>query len=189
MFTAVLDANVLYPFSLRDTFVRLAVAELYGPLWSARILEEMRGNVVEKAGVDEEYAARTVELLREMFEEAEVDASKIEALEPAMTNPEHDRHVLAAAVAADCELIVTFNLDDFPAAACAPLLVEAVHPDLFLLDLYDLNPDVVYRTIAEQAAALRRTTFEGLLEMLERAGAPRFVDAIRQHWQAQAGGR
>lgn len=184
MFTAVIDANVLYPFSLRDTFVRLAGAELYGPLWSARILEEMRRNVVENAGVDETYAGRTVELLKEMFEEAEVNAAKIEALEPAMTNQKDDRHVLAAAVAADCELIVTFNLNDFPPEACEPLQVEAVHPDHFLLDLYDISPDLVYRTVADQAAALRRTSFDGLLEMLERAGVPQFAEAIRRHRQA-----
>jgi hypothetical protein len=49
------------------------------------------------------------------FEEAEVDAAEIERLEPAMTNDPKDRHVLATAVAAGSELIVTFNLDDFPA--------------------------------------------------------------------------
>ena len=117
-----------------------------------------------------------------------VDEGKISALEPAMTNQEDDRHVLAAAVAADCELIVTFNLADFPAASCEPFQVEAVHPDLFFLDLCDLNPDVVYRAIADQAAALRRTTFEELLDTLERADVPRFAVAVREHWQRKAGG-
>lgn len=56
-----------------------------------------------------------------------------------MTNDEKDRHVLAAAVAADSDLIVTFDLDDFPAQACEPLRVEATHPDDFLLDLHGLN--------------------------------------------------
>ena len=98
------------------------------------------------------------------FEEAEVDAAEIERLEPAMTNDPSDRHVLAAAVAAGSELIVTFNLDDFPAEACEPLGVEAIHPDDFLLDLHDLNPP---------------WPLEQLLDALEVAGVPRFAAAVR----------
>lgn len=115
VFTAVLDAAALYPFSLRDTLLRLAQAELYVPLWSAQILEEMRRNLVEDHRMSEEKAARIVRLMRESFEEAEVDAAEIERLEPAMANHEKDRHVLAAAVAADSEVIVSFNVGDFPA--------------------------------------------------------------------------
>jgi hypothetical protein len=58
-----------------------------------------------------------------------------------MTDHETDRLVLAAVVAADSELIVTFDLDDFPTEACEPVGVEASHPDEFLLDLHDLSPD------------------------------------------------
>jgi hypothetical protein len=52
--------------------------------------------------------------MRAAFEEAEVDAAGIERLEPAMTDDKKDRHVLAAVVAADSELIVTFDFEDFP---------------------------------------------------------------------------
>jgi hypothetical protein len=51
-----------------------------------------------------------------------------------------DRHVLAPAVAADCELIVTFDLADFPAPACEPLGMKANHPDELLPGLKHLNP-------------------------------------------------
>jgi hypothetical protein len=37
-----------------------------------------------------------------------------------MTNDEKDRHVLAAAVPADSELIVTVDLDDFRSCATRP---------------------------------------------------------------------
>jgi predicted nucleic acid-binding protein len=178
-FSAVLDANVLYPFSLRDTMLRLAELELYTPLWSARILEEMTRNLVERR-ITEEQAARIETAMRQAFEEAEVDAAEIDRLEPAMTNDEKDRHVLAAAVAADSELIVTFDLDDFPPEACEPLGVEAIHPDEFLLDLHDLNPDAVRAALQQQAADLHPPWhLDELLRALTTAGVPRFADAIR----------
>jgi predicted nucleic acid-binding protein len=179
VFSAVLDTNVLYPFSLRDTLLRLAELELYTPLWSARILEEMTRNLVERQ-ITAEQAARIEAAMREAFEEAEVDAAEIERLEPAMTNDAKDRHVLAAAVAADSELIVTFDLDDFPPEACEPLGVEATHPDDFLLDLRDLNPDSVRAALEQQAADLNPAwPLDELLGALTTAGVPRFADAIR----------
>jgi predicted nucleic acid-binding protein len=178
-FSAVLDANVLYPFSLRDTLLRLAELELYTPLWSARILEEMTRNLVEQR-IAADQAARIEQAMRAAFEEAEVDAAEIERLEPAMTNDEKDRHVLAAAVAADSELIVTFDLDDFPPAACEPLGVAAIHPDDFLLDLHDLAPEAVRAAFEQQASDLNPPwPLEELLRALTTAGVPRFADTIR----------
>lgn len=178
-FSAVLDTNVLYPFSLRDTLLRLAELELYTPLWSERILDEMRRNLVERQITDEQ-ADRLAAAMRGAFEEAEVDAAEIERLEPAMTNDPNDRHVLAAAVAAGSELIVTFNLADFPARACEPLGVEAIHPDDFLLDLHDLSPPGVQAALEQQAADLNPPwPLDQLLDALEIAGVPRFAAAIR----------
>jgi hypothetical protein len=71
-------------------------------------------------GVSTERAQRLVETMREVFEEAEVDEDEIARLEPAMTNEAGDRHVLACAVAADSELVVTSNLAHFPARRATP---------------------------------------------------------------------
>ena len=84
-FSAVLDANTLYPFSLRDTLLRLAELELYAPLWSEQILDEMRRNLVERQ-ISAEQADRLTAAMRDAFEEAEVDSTEIERLEPEMTN-------------------------------------------------------------------------------------------------------
>jgi hypothetical protein len=174
-FSAVLDANVLYPFSLRDTLLRLAELELYTPLWSDRILDEMTHSLVEHRLTDAQ-ATSINQAIRSVFEEAEVDAGEIERLEPAMTNQAKDRHVLAA----DSELIVTFNLDDFAPEACEPVGVEAVHPDQFLLDLHDLAPEAVRTALEQQAADLHPPwTIDQLLDALTTAGVPRFAETIR----------
>ena len=139
----------------------------------------MTRNLVEHRITDEQ-AARIETAMRAAFEEAEVDAAEIERLEPAMTNDEKDRHVLAAAVAADSELIVTLDLDDFPPQACEPLGVEATHPDDFLLDLYDLDPEAVRAALEQQASDLDPPwPLHELLRALTTAGVPRFADAIR----------
>ena len=38
-FKVVLDANVLYPFTLRDTLLRAAAEDLFQVYWSAKILD------------------------------------------------------------------------------------------------------------------------------------------------------
>ena len=37
---AVLDANVLYPFQLRNFLLHAAVEDLFDPLWSDEIVDE-----------------------------------------------------------------------------------------------------------------------------------------------------
>jgi predicted nucleic acid-binding protein len=185
-FRAVLDANVLYPFSLRDTLLRLAELELYDPLWSAQILDEATRNLVEDGRIEIWQAERLVEAMRRTFEAAEVPQAQVLALESAMLNDEKDRHVLAAAVAGGAEAVVTANLLDFPPEACDPLGVEAVHPDDFLLGLYALVPHLVANAVSEQAADLQAPpkTLDELLDMLAET-VPEFAAAVRERAQLE----
>lgn len=54
-----------------------------------------------------------------------------------------DRHVLAAAIHANAEVILTCNLADFPAETLARSNIEAQHPDDFLVYLLGQAPGVV----------------------------------------------
>src|SRR6266511_1797025 len=155
-FKVVLDANVLYPFSLRDTLLRLAERELYVLVWSERILDEVGRNLVEDGRTDAATAVRLQAAMRSAFPEALVDADAIAATEPAMTNDPGDRHVLATAVVAGAEGIVTFNSRHFPATALAPFGKQQIDPDDFLCTLLDIDGPTVADTIVEQAADLRR---------------------------------
>jgi predicted nucleic acid-binding protein len=180
-FRAVLDACVLYPFSLRDTLLRLAERELYDVYWSDRILEEVTRNLVANDLMTEARAQRLAGAMRMAFDAATVSPEAIDRLEPVMTNDPKDRHVLAAAVVADAEAVVTSNLKDFPDEACEPWGVEAMHPDEFLLILQAKRPGVVLEVLTEQAGDLTNPpwTLDELLDALAKV-VPEFVAAVRR---------
>lgn len=179
-FPALLDTCVLYPAYLCDTLLRLAEAEGYRPLWSADILTELQRNVVE-AGVPADRVFRRIAHMTRSFPDAMVTG--YDTLVDGMTNDPKDRHVLAAAVRANAEVIVTFNMRDFPEPALKAYDVAAIHPDDFLLDQLDLYPGLTVEVLEEQAAAYRRepTTLSRLLPLLERSGLPRFAAEVRRH--------
>lgn len=149
MIIAVLDACVLVPGVLADTLLRCAEKELYRPVWSATILDEVRRNLPRS--VDSAAAERRIAAMRRHFPEAMVSGH--EHLIDQMDNHPKDRHVLAAAVAADAEIVVTANLRDFPSHALRRYAIEALHPDDFLCSLFDVAPDRVVELIAQQAEA------------------------------------
>ena len=138
-----IDACVLVPYHLSDLLLRLADAEMFEPLWSVEILDEVRRHVPQTAGSRVNRMARAFPLAA-----VEGYAGLIAAMP--VTNHEKDRHVLAAAVRGGADLIVTANLRDFPEADLVPYGVEAVHPDEFLLDQLDLDPNRVLQVLAEQ---------------------------------------
>jgi hypothetical protein len=93
----------------------------------------------------------------------------------------NDRHVLAAAIRAGAQAIVTFNLKDFPASALSKYGVEALHPDDFLLDLIDLAPGTLCAAVVKQAGALRRPpmTIGEVLDTLRALGLVESVAKLR----------
>ena len=88
-----------------------------------------------------------------------------------MTNDPGDRHVLAAAVVAEVDVIVTSNVKDFPQESLDPWGIEVQHPDDFLCSLCEIHSDgALYELIQEQANDCKnppQTELE-LLEKLER---------------------
>ncbi|WP_189043406.1 PIN domain-containing protein [Micromonospora sonchi] len=149
MIVAVLDACVLVPSVLADTLLRCAEQDLYRPVWSRAILDEVRRNLPPSVRAGK--ADRRIEVMREHFPKAMV--SGYEQLITEMANDPKDRHVLAAAVAADAEAIVTANLRDFPDHAVAPYAIEVLHPDDFLCGLLDAEPELLVSIIVQQAEA------------------------------------
>jgi hypothetical protein len=100
---------------------------------------------------------------------------------PAMTNQEKDRHVLAAAVKTPCEVIVTYNLKDFPEKAISPFGISVKHPDEFLIDLYHIDGEIVIHELHKQGAELRKPrTITEVLSSLETCRCTQFGKLIRE---------
>jgi predicted nucleic acid-binding protein len=178
-YAAILDACVLVPIALADTLLRIAEKGLYRPLWSDRIPGEAQAAIEEiHPGID---VQKRFTDMREVFDDALVTGW--EELEAGISLPDNDdRHVVAAAVRADAQTIVTSDLGDFPAAILSGLGLEAVHPDDFLLDQLDLSPPTIVQVIREQAAHTSRPRLapQDLAVLLGRAGVPSFADEIRR---------
>jgi hypothetical protein len=83
-----------------------------------------------------------------------------------------DRHVLAAAIHSGAQEIVTFNLRDFPDTVLRPYGIRAVHPDVFVEHLLDLNPEAVCEAIRRIRRRLVNppTTAEEILAKYESQG-------------------
>jgi len=173
-FTVVLDACVLVPVTAADTLLRLAEREMYRPVWSERILDEAKRTV---ARLHPELSAEQIEhrfdCMADAFEDASV--SGWEDLEDSIVLPDDDdRHVVACALVAGADAIVTNNIRDFPERALAPLSIEVIRLDDFLLDIFDLAPDEFAAVIREQANDARHPpiTPTDVLNNLAAAGAP-----------------
>jgi hypothetical protein len=87
-----------------------------------------------------------------------------------MTNNPKDRHVLAARIIANADIIVTNNLKDFSDEALTCNKIKAQSPDSFLSDLFDKYPDEIVQVIQKQAQNYKRSpqTFVKLLERLSK---------------------
>jgi len=175
----VLDACVLFPMYLRDTLLSTADEDLYLPYWSQKIIDEVIGNLVKGGTLSQEKAKNLERTIKIAFPEAMVEVPV--ALEQAMTNDPKDRHVLAAAVTAGADIIVTNNLKDFRENELAPWNIIAQSPDEFLSDLLDEYPDSIVDLLQQQSQKYKNPpkTFTELINFLgEKAGTPKFASNI-----------
>lgn len=154
---ALIDACALYPTVVRALWLELAAEGVVEPLWSARLLEEW-ARVAERRG-EGALARAEIARLRAARPEAEVPAAPGREAELAarfdLPDP-GDLHVLAAALEGGAEVLVTFNLRDFPRRAMAALGLPARHPDTAAMQLFAADADAVTRAAGRVHAEAER---------------------------------
>lgn len=177
--SVILDSCVIYPMPLCDTLMRAAEAELYELRFSQEILDGATRNLVKDGRMTEAKAAYFQEQIKTNFPDAMVEVP--EYLVAAMTNDPGDRHVVAAAIVAKAEVIVTANIKHFPVEALAPYEIEAWHPDDFLVYLDEQNPGTMIKVIEQQSNELKnpRTVPESLDKLERYNNILKFAGSIR----------
>ncbi|TDB01724.1 PIN domain-containing protein [Halomonas marinisediminis] len=180
-FVVVYDACVLYPAPLRDLLMRLATSGLYAAHWTEQIHGEWTRNLLNNRPELAKALPRTVKLMNRAVPDALVTGH--EPLIPALELPDpDDRHVLAAAIRAGAQLIVTFNLKDFPADTLARFGIEAVHPDTFLEQQFELNEGWCSGPSIATVRSLRKPprSAEEYLDTLAACGLIVTADRLRE---------
>ncbi|WP_183632322.1 PIN domain-containing protein [Pseudomonas sp. AS2.8] len=176
-FTVIYDACVLYPAPLRDLLMQLALTGAYRARWSEQIHDEWTRNMLKnRPDLTSAQLDRTVELMNRAVPDCLV--KDYEPLVKGLDLPdEDDRHVLAAAIKCGASVIVTYNLRDFPAEILKCFEIEALHPDVFLSDIWDLDQAAVLEAARRQRASLKNPTHTPceLLDTLLKQQLPELV--------------
>jgi predicted nucleic acid-binding protein len=180
-FVVFYDACVLYGNTQRDMLIRIAQSGLVQAKWTNAILDEMQENL---AANRPDIPAAKLTRLRALMSRAVPDVL-VEGYEPlieALKLPDpKDRHVLAAAIKSQAQVIVTSNLKDFPPDVLAAWNVEAKGPDDFVLDQIDIDDRIIWACVQQIVDSRKNPpeTMDDVLDALERAGLVESVAALR----------
>ncbi len=181
-YTALLDANVLYPAPIRDILMQLAVSDLFRAKWTADIHREW----IEALLRNEPHRERAaLERTRSLMDTAVRDClvTGYKPLIPGLELPDpDDRHVLAAAIVGHCDVIVTKNLKHFPADVVQPYGIDVQHPDDFLLNHLNLFPGPFCTAVRKVRARLKNPPYsvQEYLQTLARQGLVATVAELGQ---------
>ncbi len=180
-YTAILDANVLYPQLLRDTLLSLAVERLYHARWSVTIHDEWTRNLAKDRP---DLAARLPAVIALMNASVpDCLVTNYERLANSIELPDaDDRHVVAAAIVGHADAIVTFNTKDFPEAVLQPYGIEVQHPDEFVMNQLQLQKIPALSAIKKMRSRWTNPVrpAEELIAAFEKRGLPLTADLLRE---------
>ncbi|MGH9497618.1 MAG: PIN domain-containing protein [Terriglobales bacterium] len=179
-YSAVLDACVLVPAALCDLLLRLAEEPaMYRPLWSQQIMAEMARALKSKL----HRTAREVDHRRQQmnaaFPEAMITVPS-ELLKAVECIPDKDdRHVLAAAIMARANTIITQNTRHFPKDCLDKYGVLCQTADDFLMHQFHLGPQFILDKLDDQGAGIGQSREYVIKSLMPSASG--FCKMVEEH--------
>jgi hypothetical protein len=129
--------------------------DLFQPKWTSVIQEEWKRNLlIQRSDIRPEQLQRTINEMNRAFPDA--DVRRFESLIDSLDLPDaNDRHVLAAGICCRANYISTFNLKDFPKSRLKSYEIEAISPDVLIMELIDEDPEKVLQAFQNQVRFLK----------------------------------
>ena len=174
------DANILFSRTLRDYVLYAADEGAIEVHWSREILAEMSRNLRENLGLSHDSTTRLEQLMNDYIEYAlvEVDPGDLAAV-GAVEMDAKDRHVLAAALSADADILLTDNTKDFPGAVDGRARDQLLTAGQLLIRLAERFPDKM-RAAHEKTVRHSPKPEADILTTLDRTAGKYAADAIRK---------
>lgn len=178
------DANILFSRTLRDYVLYAADAGAIEIHWSQQILDEMSRNLRARLGIGPAETARLEQLMNAYIEDAlvDIDPDDVASVETVEMDP-GDRHVLAAALSAEADILLTDNTRHFPRQWMADHGLELLTAGPLLVRLADQFPDQL-RAAHEKTLRYSPKPEADILDTLTRAAGPDATQAIRRLTQS-----
>lgn len=147
-FRVFVDANVLVHGRWRDIVLTLATADLYDVLWSPLVLDEVGRHLPES--MDTRDRAHLFATMDAAFPEASVAWPGAVDLDVRLQVNEKDRHVVAAALWGNADVLLTDD-DDLHDEVIASGLLDAHSMPVFLAYAIDSFPQVAVSALIDMA--------------------------------------
>lgn len=171
------DACVLYSTVPRALVLGAGQAGLIVPVWSARIVEEWRRAVARDGPQAAAQVASEIAMARIACPDADIPVPDGLADTLSLPDPD-DRHVLAAAIAGQADVLLTRNMRDFPPRTLARHKISPRAPDSLFLELWADRPAAMAEIARPVVVAMARASGMAPRDVLKRAGLPRLGKAL-----------
>lgn len=154
---------------------------LYKPKWSEEIQEEWSRNLLlNRPDLNKGQLQLTIEAMNDAFPDSNVE--KYDSLISGIMLPDpNDCHVVAAAIRSKADVLVTYNLKDFPKSLENEYNIKIQHPDEFLCNVYDLHPEKAKEAFAKMVKRLKNPpkSQTQVLETLSKSDLKKIIEKLK----------
>lgn len=140
------DADCLHKLYLRTLLLTIATDGHVQLLWTEEIFLEAVQSLVARFPESSSKLIKKFKAIKTFFYDTEITGHE-HLIGSLGCRDENDEHVLAAAIQGRADVLLTFNLRDFPSTVDSE--PEIVHPDIFLALWFTANTKVGISVLAK----------------------------------------